>query len=43
MYRQEAVQLKAKLDKFVADGADEWDIKNAVCGSDALFHRVTCT
>jgi hypothetical protein len=30
MYRQEALQLKAKLDKLVADGADEYDIKNAV-------------
>jgi hypothetical protein len=39
MYRQDALKLKAKLDKLVADGADEYDIKNAVCGfvlSDAV-------
>ncbi|QRW16496.1 tubulin-specific chaperone A [Rhizoctonia solani] len=30
MYRQEALQLKSKLDKLVAEGADEYDIKNAV-------------
>lgn len=41
LYRQEALQLKVKLDKLTADNADEWDIKNAVCGLDALFHRVT--
>ncbi|CAE6450145.1 unnamed protein product [Rhizoctonia solani] len=29
MYRQEALQLKVKHDKLVADGADEYDIKNA--------------
>ncbi|KAF8605488.1 tubulin binding cofactor A [Ceratobasidium sp. AG-I] len=29
MYRQEALQLKVKLDKLVADNADEWNIKNA--------------
>ncbi|KAF8709729.1 TBCA family, partial [Rhizoctonia solani] len=29
MYRQEALQLKSKLDKLVAEGADEYDIKNA--------------
>ena len=26
----EAEQQKIKLDKFVADGAEDWDIKNAV-------------
>ncbi|EUC66286.1 tubulin-binding cofactor A [Rhizoctonia solani AG-3 Rhs1AP] len=29
LYRQEALQLKVKHDKLVADGADEYDIKNA--------------
>ncbi|CAE6536939.1 unnamed protein product [Rhizoctonia solani] len=29
LYRQEASQLKAKHDKLTADGADEYDIKNA--------------
>ena len=30
MYRKEAEDQQRKLDKFVADGAEEWDIKNAV-------------
>ncbi|QRV88101.1 tubulin-specific chaperone A [Ceratobasidium sp. AG-Ba] len=29
LYRQEALQFKVKYDKLVAEGADEWDIKNA--------------
>jgi tubulin-specific chaperone A len=29
MYRKEAEDQQRKLDKFVADGAEEWDIKNA--------------
>lgn len=30
MYRNEHTQQKLKVDKFVADGAEEWDIKNGV-------------
>ena len=30
-YVLEEEQQKIKLDKFVADGAEDWDIKNAVC------------
>lgn len=33
LYQKEAEDQKLKLDKFVADGAEEWDIKNAVCPS----------
>ncbi|KAJ7733576.1 tubulin binding cofactor A-domain-containing protein [Mycena maculata] len=29
LYRQEAVDQKIKKDKLIADGAEEWDIKNA--------------
>jgi hypothetical protein len=29
-YKDEIVQLQLKHDKFVAEGAEEWDIKNAV-------------
>ncbi|KAI0778639.1 tubulin binding cofactor A [Trametes elegans] len=28
MYEKEVEQLKVKLDKFVADNAEEWDVKN---------------
>jgi tubulin-specific chaperone A len=31
MYRKEAEDQKRKLDKLVADGAEDWDIKNGVC------------
>ncbi|KZT08633.1 tubulin binding cofactor A [Laetiporus sulphureus 93-53] len=27
-YEREAEELKRKLDKFIADGAEDWDIKN---------------
>ncbi|CAL1694220.1 unnamed protein product [Somion occarium] len=27
-YQKEEEQLKRKLDKFIADGAEDWDIKN---------------
>jgi tubulin-specific chaperone A len=30
IYRKEAEDQKRKLDKFVDDGAEDWDIKNAV-------------
>lgn len=30
MYRDEVEAQKLKLDKLVADGAEEWDVKNAV-------------
>lgn len=30
-YRKEAEDQQRKLDKFVADKAEDWDIKNAVC------------
>jgi hypothetical protein len=30
LYNQEATQQKVKVDKMVADNADEYDIKNAV-------------
>lgn len=33
MYRNECTQQKLKVDKFVADGAEEWDIKNGVSRS----------
>jgi tubulin-specific chaperone A len=29
-YRDEATQNELKANKLVADGADEWDVKNAV-------------
>jgi len=29
LYQKEAVDQKLKKDKFVADGAEDWDIKNA--------------
>ncbi|KAI5124102.1 hypothetical protein M0805_000916 [Coniferiporia weirii] len=28
MYRKETVDLRVKVDKFVAEGAEDWDIKN---------------
>ena len=28
----EEEQQKLKLDKFIANNAEDWDIKNAVCG-----------
>ena len=31
MYTQENQDQKLKLDKFIANNADEWDIKNGVC------------
>lgn len=34
MYRDEVEDQKRKLDKLVADGAEEWDVKNAVRDSD---------
>lgn len=30
MYKDEVVAQKLKLDKLIADGAEEWDIKNGV-------------
>lgn len=30
LYRKEAEDLQRKLDKMIADGAEEWDLKNAV-------------
>jgi tubulin-specific chaperone A len=30
-YRKEAEDQQRKLDKFIADKAEDWDIKNAVC------------
>ena len=30
-YILEEEQQKIKVDKFVADGAEDWDIKNGVC------------
>jgi len=29
LYRKEAEDLQRKLDKMIADGAEEWDLKNA--------------
>jgi len=29
LYREEALQLEAKKNKFIADGAEHWDISNA--------------
>ncbi|KAG8688234.1 hypothetical protein FRC11_005816 [Ceratobasidium sp. 423] len=40
MYRQEALQLKVKHDKLVADGADEYDIKNAASSLALLFKKI---
>lgn len=37
-YVVEAEQQKIKLDKFVADGAENWDIKNAV----STYSMVAC-
>ena len=30
LYQDEEAQLKRKLDKFIADNAEDWDIKNTV-------------
>ena len=30
LYRKEVDQLEAKKNKFIADGAEHWDISNAV-------------
>ena len=30
LYQKEEEDLKRKLDKYIADNAEEWDIKNAV-------------
>ncbi len=30
MYRKECEAQKLKVDKFVADGAEDWDIRNGV-------------
>jgi tubulin-specific chaperone A len=30
LYQKELVDQKLKKDKLVADGAEEWDVKNAV-------------
>ena len=38
-YVLEEEQQKLKLDKFVADGAEEWDIKNAVSN---LSNSISC-
>lgn len=34
LYRKETEDLQRKLDKMIADGAESWDLKNAVsfCG-----------
>ncbi|KAJ3936426.1 MAG: tubulin binding cofactor A-domain-containing protein [Lentinula lateritia] len=29
LYRKDTVDLQLKLDKMIADGAEEWDLKNA--------------
>ena len=31
LYQKEEEDLKRKLDKYIADNAEEWDIKNTVC------------
>ena len=30
LYQDEEVELRRKLDKFIADNAEEWDVKNTV-------------
>jgi hypothetical protein len=30
-YKDEIVQLQLKHDRLLAEGAEEWDVKNAVC------------
>ena len=30
MYRNETEEQQRKVDKYIADGADEWDIKTQV-------------
>jgi hypothetical protein len=37
MYFKEAGDHRRKLEKFVADGAEDWDIKNAVCAAVSLI------
>ena len=37
-YIKEEEQQKVKLDKFIADNAEEWDIKNAVRASRLRAH-----
>jgi hypothetical protein len=31
MYKKELEDQQRKVDKYIADGADEWDIKTQVC------------
>lgn len=31
MYRKETEDQQRKVDKYIADAADEWDIKTQVC------------
>jgi tubulin-specific chaperone A len=38
LYRKEAEEQQKKLDKFIADGAEDWDIKNGVrCFRDCIL------
>ncbi|KAJ2987615.1 hypothetical protein NUW54_g9379 [Trametes sanguinea] len=36
---KEEEDLKRKLDQYVADNAEDWDIKNTVCGGCFLHRR----
>jgi tubulin-specific chaperone A len=31
MYKKETEEQQQRVDKYIADAADEWDIKNQVC------------
>ncbi|KAG6842391.1 hypothetical protein C0991_007521 [Blastosporella zonata] len=42
LYRKEAEQQQRKLDKFIMDGAEGWDINNGVPNAQPA-HRITQT
>lgn len=41
LYRKEVVDLGGKLTRLVADGTEEWDIKNMVYLYDLAFYSAT--
>ncbi|KAF7337647.1 BHLH domain-containing protein [Mycena sanguinolenta] len=42
LYQKELVDQKIKTDKLIADGAEEWDIKNAVHGRAGANELLAC-
>jgi len=41
MYQKEAQDQRRKLDKFIADGAEDWDIKNGVCAPVLVLYNLS--